>query len=132
MFNVTIEMCSLNKKSYVVNKNFRRLEMADGDIVPAGKTSFVRVGEHELAETGRKVAALSNQALDTLAEGLSSPDEKVRMDCAKTLIKLNIDISKIINEDALNRLISEFRFVGQVESPKNITPLVDFSKIQEV
>lgn len=106
--------------------------MADGDIVPAGKTSFVRVGEHELATTGKKLATLSDQALQVLANGLLSDDEKTRMDCAKTIVKLNIDVSKIINEDALNRLISEFRFVGQVEQPKNVTPLVDFSKIQEV
>ena len=41
-----------------------------GDIVPAGKTSFVRVGEHELAATGKKLATLSDQALQVLANGL--------------------------------------------------------------
>ena len=102
------------------------------DVVPAGRTSFIRADEHDLASTGRKVAQLSDKALEVLEQGLYSEDEKTRMDCARTLIKMNIDISKIINEDAMNRLIAEFRFVGQVEQPKNVTPLVDFSKIQEV
>lgn len=103
------------------------------DVVPAGRTSFIRADEHDLATTGRKVAQLSDKALEVLEQGLYSEDEKTRMDCARTLIKMNIDISKIINEDAMNRLIAEFRVnQGNPPQPKDVTPLVDFSKIQEV
>ena len=103
------------------------------DVVPAGRTSFIRADEHDLASTGRKVAQLSDKALEVLEQGLYSEDEKTRMDCARTLIKMNIDISKIINEDAMNRLIAEFRVnQGNPPRPKDVTPLVDFSKIQEV
>lgn len=103
------------------------------DVVPAGRASFIRAEEHDLATTGRKVAQLSDKALEVLEQGLYSEDEKTRMDCARTLIKLNIDISKIINEDAMNRLIAEFRVnQGNLPQPKDVTPLVDFSKIQEV
>lgn len=103
------------------------------DVVPAGKNSFIRASEHDLAATGRKVAQLSTKALEVLEKGLFSDDEKTRLDCARTLIKLNIDISKIINEDAMNRLIAEFRFNQEgLPQPKDVTPLVDFSKIQEV
>jgi len=103
------------------------------DVVPAGRTSFIRADEHDLASTGRKVAQLSDKALEVLEQGLYSEDEKTRMDCARTLIKMNIDISKIINEDAMNRLIAEFRVnQNNLPQPKDVTPLVDFSKIQEV
>lgn len=116
-----------------VKKNFKEDKMS-GEIVPAGKQSFIRAEEHELSATGKKLAKLSNKALEVLAQGLESEDEKVRLETAKALIKMNIDISKIINEDAMNRLISEFRFVGVVgnDTPKDVTPLVDFSNIQEV
>ena len=103
------------------------------DVVPASRTSFIRAEEHDLASTGRKVAQLSDKALEVLEQGLYSEDEKTRMDCARTLIKMNIDISKIINEDAMNRLIAEFRVnQNNLPQPKDVTPLVDFSKIQEV
>ena len=104
-----------------------------GEIIPAGKQSFIRVEEHELTATGKKLSKLSDKAIEVMAQGLESEDEKIRLECARSLIKLNIDISKIINEDAMNRLISEFRFVGNNDNnPKNVTPLVDFSNIQQV
>ena len=88
---------------------------------------------HNLLTLSSKVKNLSDKALKMLEDGLESEDEKIRLECARSLIKLNIDISKIINEDAMNRLISEFRFVGNNDNnPKNVTPLVDFSNIQQV
>ena len=115
-----------------VKKNFKEDKMS-GEIVPAGKQSFIRVKDHDLAATGKKLSKLSDKAIEVMAQGLESEDEKIRLECARSLIKLNIDISKIINEDAMNRLISEFRFVGNNDNnPKNVTPLVDFSNIQQV
>ena len=104
-----------------------------GEIVPAGKQSFIRVKDHDLAATGKKLSKLSDKAIEVMAQGLESEDEKTRLECARSLIKLNIDISKIINEDAMNRLIAEFRVnQNNLPQPKDVTPLVDFSKIQEV
>jgi hypothetical protein len=120
------------QETYAVKKNFKEDKMS-GEIVPAGKQSFIRVKDHDLAATGKKLSKLSDKAIEVMAQGLESEDEKVRLECAKSLIKMNIDISKIINEDAMNRLISEFRFIGvNNESPKDVSPLVDFSNIQQV
>lgn len=87
--------------------------------------------EHALTTLSKKVKGLSEKALNTLEQGLSSEDERVRMDCAKTLLKMDVDISKIINEDSMNRLLLQLKLEGN-PAPKDTTPLVDFSNIQEV
>lgn len=94
------------------------------------QVGFIRE-EHALLSLGKKVKKLNEKALRVLEDGLSDPDIKVRMECAKTLLKMDVDISKIINEDSVNRLLLELKQNGNPE-PKDITPLVDFGTIQDI
>jgi hypothetical protein len=47
---------------------------------------------------------------------------------------MDIDISKIINDDAMNRILAELKMNGEIKnvSNNNSRPLVDFSSIQQV
>ena len=67
--------------------------MADGDIVPAGKTSFVRVENMNLLQQVRSWQ-LCRSGITGACKRLLSDDEKKEMDCAKTIVALNIDVSK--------------------------------------
>ena len=93
-------------------------------------TQLIVKENHNLSELSTKVKRISERALQALEDGLSSKDEKVRIDCAKTLLKLDIDISKLINEDAMNRLLLTLRQNGN--PPPKHTPRIDFDNIQDV
>jgi hypothetical protein len=43
-----------------------------------------------------------------------------------------VDISKIINQDSMDRLLLQLKQQPVNNNPVNNTPLVDFSNIQEV
>lgn len=102
------------------------------EVAPAGKVSFIRE-EHELSKLNKSVRKLNTKALAVLEDSLSDEDPKIRMEAAKTLLKMDIDISKIINEDAMNRIIAELKVNGEVKEVKsNNTPLIDFNNIQDV
>jgi hypothetical protein len=64
--------------------------------------------------------------------GIVGGEEKIRLECAKTLLKLDVDISKIINQDSMDRLLLQLKQQPVNNNPVNNTPLVDFSNIQEV
>ena len=96
-----------------------------------GEVSLLRV-EHDLTKLGKKVKSLNTKALAVLEEGLSDPDPKYRLECAKSLLKLDIDISKIINEDAMNRLVTELKIKGTIAEVPNTVPKIDFNTIQDV
>lgn len=87
---------------------------------------------HNLLTLSSKVKNLSDKALKMLEDGLESEDEKIRLECAKTLLKLDVDISKIINQDSMDRLLLQLKQQPVNNNPVNNTPLVDFSNIQEV
>ncbi len=95
-----------------------------------GKVGFLRE-KHDLQATSDKLKKLSGKALEVLENNLMSDDPKIQMEAAKLLLKFDIDISKIINEDAMQRLLLELRENGN-PPPKNTTPLIDFSNIQDV
>jgi len=102
------------------------------EVAPAGKVSFIRE-EHELSKLSKNIRKLNTKALAVLEDSLSDEDPKIRMEAAKTLLKMDIDISKIINEDAMNRIIAELKVNGEVKEIKsNNTPLIDFNNIQDV
>lgn len=102
------------------------------EVAPVGKVSFIRE-EHELSKLSKSVRKLNTKALAVLEDSLSDEDPKIRMEAAKTLLKMDIDISKIINEDAMNRIIAELKVNGEVKEVKsNNTPLIDFNNIQDV
>ena len=102
------------------------------EVAPAGKVSFIRE-DHELSKLSKSVRKLNTKALAVLEDSLSDEDPKIRMEAAKTLLKMDIDISKIINEDAMNRIIAELKVNGELKEIKsNNTPLIDFNNIQDV
>ena len=102
------------------------------EVAPAGKVSFIRE-EHELSKLSKNIRKLNTKALAVLEDSLSDEDPKIRMEAAKTLLKMDIDISKIINEDAMNRIIAELKVNGELKEVKsNNTPLIDFNNIQDV
>ncbi len=104
----------------------------DVTTAPASKVSFIRE-EHELSKLSKNIRKLNTKALAVLEDSLSDEDPKIRMEAAKTLLKMDIDISKIINEDAMNRIIAELKVNGEVKEIKsNNTPLIDFNNIQDV
>jgi HEAT repeat protein len=107
--------------------------MSNEDIVPANKVSFI-TEKHELTTLSTKVRKLNSAALRVLEDALVDPDVKVRMEAAKALLKMDIDISKIINDDAMNRILAELKMNGEIKnvSNNNSRPLVDFSSIQQV
>ena len=99
----------------------------DVTTAPASKVSFIRE-EHELSKLSKNIRKLNTKALAVLEDSLSDEDPKIRMEAAKTLLKMDIDISKIINEDAMNRIIAELKVNGDVKEIKsNNTPLIDFN-----
>jgi hypothetical protein len=107
------------------------------NISPAGQLSFLRAGDHDLQELLNKLNKLSKKALSTLEEGLLSKDEKTRMDCAKSILKFQMDASKEISTDAMQRMIAEFRIkrgngmktVGEDEGSG--TPILEFNSINK-
>lgn len=103
-----------------------------GEITPAGKLSFIR-DEHDLQPISNKLRKLNSKAIAVLENNLSSDDPKIQIEAAKLLLKFEIDISKIINEDTMQRLLLELKQNGNEhqERPNNV-PLVDFSNIQDV
>lgn len=107
--------------------------MSNEDIVPANKVSFI-TEKHELTTLSNKVRKLNSAALKVLEDALTDPDVKVRMEAAKALLKMDIDISKIINDDAMNRILAELKMNGEIKNVgnSNSRPLVDFSSIQQV
>ena len=107
--------------------------MSNEDIVPANKVSFI-TEKHELTTLSNKVRKLNSAALKVLEDALADPDVKVRMEAAKALLKMDIDISKIINDDAMNRILAELKMNGEIKNVgnNNNRPLVDFSSIQQV
>lgn len=97
----------------------------------SNETNIVKYENHNLLPLSNKVKKLSDKALSVLEDALASEDEKIRMDAAKTLLKMDVDISKVINEDAMSRLLLELKHNGN-PAPKETLPMVDFSNIQEV
>lgn len=98
--------------------------------------SLVRRQNHELSRLLRTLTKESEGAVEVLVKLLSSKDEKVRKDAAKTLIDMQISVAEMINKDDITRILGEIRINGATgkmfEVDEDDTPLVDFKTIQDV
>lgn len=94
--------------------------MSNEDIVLANKVSFI-TEKHRLTSLSNNVRKLNNTALKVMKEGLNDLDFKVRLECAKTLLKMDADMSKIIN-DAMNHIIAELKMTGEIKMLVILTP----------
>lgn len=109
---------------------------------PATTVSFIRAKDHDLQALFRGLEKVSKKAIKKLVEGLESTDEKLSIECAKTLLRFQVDVSKEINTDAMQRTIAEIRFNNTaIQKIKNIASsedelpprtVVDFSNIQNL
>ena len=106
---------------------------------------FVKRGKHELAGLLKQIEGASHEAVDLLINTMNEEDKekvslKQRLECAQTLIDLQVRISTEISRDQLTRQIAEFKtknLSGSFKTPEAIedkpkAPRLDFSKIREV
>lgn len=108
---------------------------------PAGKVSFIRAGKHDLSKLLKSLNSVSSEAIEVLTEGLRNEDKKLAIDCAKTLVRFQVEVSKDINTDTMQRTIAEIRFnqdqqkaIKDLEDSEDLPvqrTFVDFGTIQE-
>lgn len=118
-----------------MQEEFEELENAPS-VAPAGRVSFIRAGEHELQALLNRLGRGSKKALAVLEKGMLSEDLKLATDCAKNWLRFQMDVSKEISADDMQRVLAEFRFNRQGGGFKDVEddnkPLVDFDSIQDV
>lgn len=111
-------------------------ESSQPAVSPATRPSLIRAGKHDLEEALKVLTKLSKPALQRLAQGINSPNEKVALDCAKEILHLRLTVSKEINSDSLQRTIAEIRNNPNMLPPplpnSNNRPIADFDNIQEI
>jgi len=93
----------------------------------------VTIAVHELTGLSKKLNKLNDKALKALEDGLSDADPKIRLESAKTLLKMNVDVSRVISDESISRIMIALKHGEAIkELPMEKAPLVDFSNIQEV
>ena len=99
--------------------------------------SFLR-GSIDLKRVLRDVSKQSKTAIEALVGLLSSEDERVRANAAKTLLELQVTLAKEVNNDQITRLIAELRWTNNpktlvpLDDDDDMTPIVDFSQVREI
>lgn len=98
----------------------------------------------DLKKLARDIAKGTSKAVEVLISLLESDktDEKIKLQAASKLIEFQIQISKEISADQMQRLIAEIKLVRQpkqrlIDAPdggdgKPLRPVVDFHTIREV
>lgn len=79
-------------------------------------------------------------AVDKLVSLMESDDEKIAIQAAKTLLEMQAQVAKDMNNDQLQRLIAHIKLGKEQrqlipvkgEEEENPRPVVDFSTIREV
>ena len=72
-------------------------------------------------------------AVETLVKLMKSPDDKVALEAAKSLLRLTVDVQKEISSDSLARLVAQARS-NPVQLPPSgkATPLVNFGSVMRI
>lgn len=96
----------------------------------------------DLKKLAREISKATSAAVEVLLKLLESKDERVRLEAAKKLVDLQVQIAKEISTDQMNRLIAEIKLVrapqknlieapdgGNGDKPK---PVVDFTTIRTI
>lgn len=98
--------------------------------------------KHELADLLKAVERGSKSAVAVLVDTMESKDAtiglKTRLECAKTLLDLQIKVVDQISKDQLTRQIAEIKANGLSKplelqgEKKRLPPTTDFDTIQDV
>ena len=97
--------------------------------------------KHELQKLLNSLERATPQAVDLIVETMNSDNEiittKMKLECAKSLLELQIKVSTEISRDQLTRQIAEIKVNGlsrplEGNEPKKLPPKRDFTTIQEV
>jgi GTPase Era involved in 16S rRNA processing len=105
------------------------------------KPVFIK-SKHELAKVMKALDKASNQAVDLIVNTMNSTNSEVtprmKLDCAKSLLELQLRVSAEISKDELLRQMAEIkvnglsRSLGEDTEQKKLAPKVDFLTIQNV
>ena len=92
----------------------------------------------DLTKLSKKLAKVSDEAIETLVALLQSKDERTRMTVAIKLLEIDIDVKKAISQDQMQRLIAEIKLNRggntkqiPVNPADDTRPLVDFSTVRQ-
>jgi hypothetical protein len=91
----------------------------------------------ELNKLLKRVDRISPEAIALLEKTMNdeSKDLKLRIACANDLISYNIDIAKIVNNDALQRMIAQIKIApggGSKNLENKSVPKIDFDTVVEL
>jgi hypothetical protein len=95
-------------------------ESSGGEMKPATELSFIRTEQHDLAFLYKGLKANSQKAIRRLVLGMESENERLAIDCAKTLLSFQMEVSKEINADIMQRMIQEVKNKGANRVMKDI------------
>jgi hypothetical protein len=92
---------------------------------------FARKNKHELTALLKKLNAESDSAVEILVYLMNKKDQddKIVLQAASKLLDLQREVAQDINNDEMQRLISNVKFGGpkQLEVDDDDTPQIDFS-----
>lgn len=93
--------------------------------------------KHELTGLFNSLKKAHTKALAKLIDLLDSEDDKIAMAAANAIIDFELRTSKEISTDSLQQLIANHRLLqvannSRSNEPKDVTPIVNFSQIQDV
>lgn len=97
-------------------------------------------GTLDLKALGRQLKGLSKKALDKIEALLENPDPKMQLAAAQFLINMQIQVTKDMNTDQLQRLIAQVKLGSgrrelipvNPEDEEDKPPQLDFSTIRAV
>lgn len=109
--------------------------MSEGSIVTRHRHTFIR-RKGLLYDLNRDISDSAEEALTALKQVMTTTkDEKLKADCAKTIINMGIEIATLRNTDQMTRLIAECKFNADNNTTSltavDNTPVIDFSTIVE-
>lgn len=103
-----------------------------GELVSATPKSLFKK-KHELAKLVRDLKKVSQKAIDILEEGLSSPDERVRMMAADKLLKFYMDAANDVRQDEIKSILLDVKMNGLIgqgsTAEDDNTPVLDFDNL---
>jgi len=108
-------------------------------VVKETTPSFIR-RTGELTKTQKRLSKLSESMIDFLLSKVEDEgvDLKLRMQYADKLLSYHVDVSKLVNQDNLQRMVAEIKIAGKLplsgdaSGNKTTQPVIDFDNIISV
>ena len=113
------------------------MEEKSAVIVAQTAPSFVR-SKGELTKVQKRLALCSEDMIDFMLEQVSDKtvDLKLRLQYAEKLLGYHVEVSKLVNQDNLSRMVAEIKLNNKSTlggtTVADATPRVDFNTIIEV